>query len=405
MKKKKTLADQIKGAARLTIEATHSITDLVETMHHTIGGGPDVLGRPLEGVTKLLTAPTYGSIRKVTSVVGVGLDLAISRLAPLLNQLGAEGGAILAALNGVLGDYLAETNNPLAIEMKLCSGGAQVEIAKDALRAAFPKGERLLLVVHGSSLDETNWHRKGHDHGAKLAADRNYVPLYLRYNSGLHISQNGRAFASLLESLVAAWPRPVEEIVFLTHSMGGLVARSACLVAEEEGHAWRRKLHALITLGSPHHGAPLERGGNWVDMLLGISRYSAPLARLGKLRSAGVTDLRYGNVLDAHWEGRDRFAKEGDPRGSISLPKGVACFAIAGTTAKALGNSPPGDGIVPVNSALGRHKDPARTLNFADAHRWIALGTTHLDLLSSKHVYEKVLEWLDSATLLVRTGC
>ncbi len=397
MSDKKTLAGQLKGATRLAVEATRNITDVVETMHHTIGGGPALLGRPLEAVTKLLTAPTYGAIRGVTRVVGLGVEAAISELEPLLNQAGAERSALLAALNGVIGDYLVETSNPLAIEMRLCSGGAPLELTQEALLAAFPEGSRLLVLVHGSAMNEAQWTRKGHDHGVALSAELGYVPIYLRYNSGLHISQNGRAFAALLEQLVAAWPRPVEELAFLAHSMGGLVARSACLAGEAEGHAWRPKLRTLVTLGSPHHGAPLERGGNWVETLLGVSRYSAPLARLARLRSAGVTDLRHGNVLDAHWEGRDRFALEVDRRGALSLPANVECFAIAATNASRSAKSLRGDGIVPVNSALGRHKEAALAFALDDAHRWVAFGTGHLSLLSSKDVYAKLLEWLTPA--------
>jgi triacylglycerol esterase/lipase EstA (alpha/beta hydrolase family) len=192
---------------------------------------------------------------------------------------------------------------------------------EEALRAAFPEGERLLVLMHGSSMGEGAWQRKGHDHGRALATDAGFMPLYLRYNSGLHISKNGCGFAALLEQLVAAFPRPIDEIVLLAHSMGGLIARSACVIGEAEGHAWRQKLHTLVTLGTPHHGAPFERGGNWIDILLGVSRYSAPLASLGKLRSACVTDLRYGNVLDTDWQGRARFANSGDTRSPLSLAK------------------------------------------------------------------------------------
>ena len=371
--------------------------DEVEHHHEDDGQAKDggkqrvarqLLGKPLEGVTKLLTAPTYGTIRGVTKLVGAGLDYALGQLQPLLDRAGADRGAVLAALNGVIGDYLEATGNPLAIELRLCSGGVPLELTPEALAAKFPEGKRLLLLVHGSSMDELGWLRKGHDHGAALAKDRGFVPIYLRYNSGLHVSTNGRAFSSQLEQLFEAWPRPVDEVVLLAHSMGGLVSRAACHVAEDEGHAWRKKLSTLITLGTPHHGAPLERGGNWVDVLLEVSRYSAPLAQLGKLRSAGVTDLRYGNVLDAHWEGKDRFAKEGDPRGELSLPKGVECFAIAGTL------GPAGDGLVPIDSALGRHADRARALDFPESHQWIAQKTNHLDLLSSPEVYAKLLEFL-----------
>ena len=365
--KKPSLVAQLRGATKLAVEATRSVTDIVEKMHHTIAGGP------LERVTRLLTAPTYGTIRGVTTFVGSALDIALAKLQPLLDRSGGEQGALLAVLNGVLGDYLEQTANPLAIQMKL--------------RAESTAGTKLLVLVHGSSMDDVQWNRKGHDHGAALAKELGFTPVYLRYNSGLHVSENGRRFSAMLEDLVKDWPTPVEELVLLAHSMGGLVSRAACHVAEESKHRWRKKLRALITLGTPHHGAPLERGGNWVDVLLGISRYSAPLARLGHLRSAGVTDLRYGNVLDAHWQGRDRFSKHDDPRGELSLPAGVQCFAIAASLGPGKG-----DGLVPIDSALGRHD--ARALAFPEANCWVAAKTSHLDLLSSPEVYAKLLEWL-----------
>jgi hypothetical protein len=175
---------------------------------------------------------------------------------------------------------------------------------------------------------------------------------------------------------------------------GGLVGRSACYAGEAADHAWRATLKKLICLGSPHHGAPLERGGNWIDRLLGISPYSAPLSRLGKLRSAGVTDLRHGNVLDEDWSGRDRFAHGADTRKGLKLPEGVACYAIAATLSGAPRKRLRGDGLVPVPSALGRSRKPEVALEFPEAHRWIAYGTGHLELLNRNEVYEKLREWL-----------
>jgi pimeloyl-ACP methyl ester carboxylesterase len=198
----------------------------------------------------------------------------------------------------------------------------------------------------------------------------------------------------MLDQLFKAWPQPLEDLVFLGHSMGGLVARSACHIAEMENYPWRNKLRALVTLGTPHHGAPWERLGNWVDTLLAVSRYSAPLGRLGKLRSAGVTDLRYGNVLDMDWKDRDRFARGGDPRTGVGLPAGVECFAIAASKNLEVSTVLAGDGIVPVESALGQHQNPVFKLAFAPDHQWVAMGTTHLGLLGSKAVYGQILVWL-----------
>jgi hypothetical protein len=398
-RKARNSVDDLRGATRLAVEATRGVTDLVEAMYHEIAGGPRILGRPLETPARLVTGPVYGSIRHVTRLVGAGIDAALAGFAPLLGE-GAPGPkreALLAALNGVLGDYLAESGNPLAIEMRLRHRGHPLELERRALRLALPRaGGKVLVLVHGSCLNDRHWARSGRDRGAALARDLGFTPVYLHYNTGLHVSVNGRAFAALLERLVAAWPTTVEELVIVAPSMGGLVSRSACHYGEAGGHAWRRKLRALVCLGSPHHGAPLERGGHWVDLLLGISRYSAPLARLGKIRSAGVTDMRFGYVLDEHWEGRDRFAHARDGRTPLPLPAGVQCYAIAATKAPRGGGKRPGDGLVPVDSALGRHARPELTLGFPETHQWIAHGTGHIDLLARPRVYAKIRSWLSS---------
>ena len=387
--------DDLRGASRLAIEATRSVTALVEAMHRNIASGPAVLGRPLAKTAGLLTGLVYGSIRGVTWLVGSGIDKALAQLAPLLGESapGPEREAVLAVLNGVLGDYLQKTGNPLAIQMRLRHGGHPLRLERAALGEVFPRATgKLLLLVHGSSMNDLQWNRQGHDHGQALARDLGFTEVYLHYNSGLHISTNGRALAALLEQLANAWPVPLDEIAIVAHSMGGLLARSACHSAEAARHRWRGKLRKLVCLGSPHHGAALERGGSWVDLLLGISRYSAPLQRLGQIRSSGVTDLRFGNVLDAHWEGLDRFAHGGDRRTPLPLPEGVECFAAAATTALQAGGKLPGDGLVSVDSALGRHRDAALALAFSQ--EWIAYGTRHLDLLNRPEVYTQLAAWL-----------
>ena len=396
-KKARKHVEDLRGATRLAVEATKSVADLVQAMHVTIAGGPDILGRPLAGPARLLTGIVYGSIRGVTQLVGSGIDGALAQLAPLLGESapGVEREALLAVLNGVLGDYLSDTKNPLAIEMRLCHDGHPLELERAALRSLLPHaGSKLLVLVHGSCMNDRQRTRRGYDHGKELARDHGYTPVYVHYNSGLHISANGRALSELLAQLVREWPVPVEEIAILGHSMGGLVARSACHFSEAAPHAWRGKLRKLICVGTPHHGAPLERGGSFIDLLLGASRYSAPLARLGKIRSAGVTDMRFGSVLDAHWEGRDRFAFEEDARAELTLPEGVSCYALAGTSTRAPGTKLSGDGMVPVDSALGRHAKTELTLKFPEAHQAIAYGVGHLELLDRAVVYDTLHAWL-----------
>jgi hypothetical protein len=390
--------DDLRGAGRLAVEATRAVTDLVQAMHLTIGAGPKVLGRPLETPTRVLSDPVYRSIVGVTRFVGAGIDLALGRLAPLVGDRppGPQREAMLAVLNGVLGDYLSQTHNPLAIDMQLRRhDGHALELERPALRALLPDARgKLLVLVHGSCLTDRGWRRPGHDHVGALAAGLGYTPVYLLYNSGLHISTNGHSFAALLERLVAEWPVPVGSLAIVGHSMGGLVSRAACHDAEVRGHAWRRKLRKLVCLATPHHGAALERAGNWLELLLGVSRYSAPFARLGKIRSAGVTDLRFGNVLDEHWQDRDRFAHHADRCCPLPLPDGVECYAIAATTAPAPRDRLPGDGLVSVDSALGRHRDPERTLAFPETHQWIGFAMGHVQVLRRAETYATLRSWL-----------
>jgi hypothetical protein len=179
--------------------------------------------------------------------------------------------------------------------------------------------------------------------------------------------------------------------------MGGLVARSAMHVAGEARLQWPARVDDLVFLGTPHHGAPLERAGNWIDIVLGATPYAAPLARLGKVRSAGITDLRHGNLFDEDWDGRDRFARTGDRRRPLPLPAGVRCFVIAGTTGARPGDRKDrllGDGLVPLASALGRHADPGHTLAFAAERQWVGRRTGHLDLLARPEVCAQLRRWL-----------
>jgi pimeloyl-ACP methyl ester carboxylesterase len=313
--------------------------------------------------------------------VGFGLDTALAQLDPLLRGRSAmpRREAVQAALNGVLGDYLVASSNSLAIPMQLRQHGRPLELKEQT-------GGKLLVLVHGLCMNDLQWQREGHDHGAALAEALGYTPIYLHYNTGLPIAANGQAFAGALEALLAQWPVPVKELAIVGHSMGGLVARSACHAAQMAGHAWLRRLKKLVCLGTPHHGAPLERAGNWVDILLGVSPYTAPLARLGMVRSAGIKDLRHG-----------RFLPPGDPDAAMQLPRGVKVFVAAATKQQAPDAARkrlPGDGLVPVDSALGVHKSAALTLPIPKTRQQVFYGLNHFDLLSSAEVASQLVRWL-----------
>jgi len=394
----------LRGAARLATDATAGLTHLVEAMHERIARIPGLGAKALDGRTRGITGLVYKTIRGATRVVGGSLDALLALLAPALSPAvdddapSAEREAIVAALNGVLGDYLVATGNPLAVSMAFCRDGKPLALERAALAQRMPAaGPRLLVLLHGLCMNDLQWLRAGHDHGAALARECGYTPVYLRYNSGLHVSINGHALALQLESLLQAWPVPVERLVLLGHSMGGLLARSALHYGAQAGLRWPSRVDDLVCLGTPHHGAPLERAGHWVDLALGATPYAAPFARLGKLRSAGITDLRHGNLVDEDWVGRDRFARGADRRQHLPLPDGVRCYAVAATTGQESGDLKDrllGDGLVPLDSALGRHKNPARSLAFAEDRQLTCQRMNHLDLLNRPEVFSRLQQWL-----------
>ena len=403
--KKHLLPSDLHGASRLAIDATIGLTNLVESMHHNISRAPGILGTISDDPTRGITGFVYRSIRGVTRAVGGGLDLALGQVVELVKQESPSNArdAVVAALNGVLGDHLAASGNPMAIAMQLRREGEPLTLTKSALsRTIGHSSGRILLMVHGLCMSDSQWRRNGHDHGAMLAADpafaTPFTTVYLQYNSGQHISLSGRALAEQLQALHKAWPVPVEDLTIIAHSMGGLVARSACDFAEQAGQRWRGALKKIVFLGTPHLGAPLERGGNWVNVILDASPYTAAFARLAKIRSAGITDLRHAGVRDEDWQDQDRFASSitAKPH-DLPLPQGVQCYAIAAAIGKKSGSIAAtmlGDGLVPVHSALGQHKDPGRSLNFAKSHQWTGYNMNHMDLLDRKIVYRQIRKWL-----------
>lgn len=392
-------ARELRGLSALGVDAVVGITDIVEQMHLTILRGPRPVGPVPRGRTAGITGFVYRTVRGTTRWVGKGLDTALAWLpTPAAAGPAAPGReALRSAINGAWGDHLAARGNPLAIEMVLRHEGRALTLDKASLRQRFPGATpRLLVLVHGLGMNDLQWRRNGHDHGEALARDAGFTAVYLHYNSGLHVSDNGRRLSALLEALLAAWPVPVEELVLLGHSMGGLVLRSACHAAALAGQRWPRRLRGLVCLGTPHHGATLERGGHLVDIALGVSPYAAPLARLGHSRSAGVTDLRWGNLQDADWQGRDRHTQHRDDRQPTPPPAGVPLYLVAATrSAQApLPSRGRGDGLVPLASALGEHRNPALALAVPEAQRFVLTSAGHFDLLDSAQVATRLARWL-----------
>jgi pimeloyl-ACP methyl ester carboxylesterase len=392
----------LQGLSKLIIDATLNVTTIAEDLNRQIVHPPYLPSSTIQHVISGISSIIYSSVRGTTKLVGRGITKGLSQLAPERSIGGSfeQKETILSILNGVIGDYLNKEKNPLAIPMQFKYQGKTLPLQSKAIKEVYSKPSgKILLMVHGLCMDDIQWNRSGHNHGELLAKEFNSSPIYLRYNSGLHISENGLAFNSLLETLVQNWPVPIEEITILAHSMGGLVTRSAYNYGSLAQKTWTKHLKKIIFLGTPHLGAPLERVGNHVDYLLEAIPYTRPFARLGKMRSAGITDLRFGILVEEDWKNLDRFKNELEEATILPLPKEVTCYAIAASIQGSTTNIPLeqlGDGLVPIKSALGQHTNTTKSLQFKPSNTFIIRQINHLELLSNLEVHQKLKQYLSS---------
>lgn len=395
----------LRGLAQLGVNGVTATTELVEHLHHSITRVPGVRRVAEPPRTRGITGLVYRAIHGVTGVVGQSLDVILGAVAtaPARGRSAPARARALAILNGVIGDHLEASGNPLATPMALLGGDGTTVDDTAAAENGAASADRVAVFLHGLCMDERCWQppadRDSAAHLPGLIADEGWSVAHVRYNTGRHIHANGRDLEGLLERLVTQSEAPPRELALIGHSMGGLVARSALHQAQQRRSAWADKRPIrLVFLGAPHHGSPVERAGHGIDRLLGVSRYSAPFARLGKMRSAGITDLRHGNVLAGDAAHDDRFHPAGDTRNPTRLPAGATCFAIAATLDRDPATARSryvGDGWVPVPSALGWHDDPRLRLPVAPARTMVLTETGHLELLHHPEVARRVLGWLN----------
>jgi pimeloyl-ACP methyl ester carboxylesterase len=361
-----------------------------------------------DGATKGVHAAVRGGVRALPRGASEALALHARGDAPALGST-VRGGLALAAINGYAGDALVAEASPLALGMAIRVDGRDVEPAPEPLAEAFGGATgRLAVFVHGLVETEDSWRLppigRGsgvrRTYGERLADELGYSPLTLRYNTGLHISDNGRALAELLEATVAAWPVPVHEVTLVGHSMGGLVARSACHAGEQRDHRWIAAVRHVFALGSPHLGADLEKGANVLGWALSRIPETAPFGRLVNGRSVGIKDLRYGSLAEADWHGHDPDEYLRDRCEEVPFLPDAAYYFIGATLREPFGRVL-GDLLVRLPSASGAGREGGRSIPFeVDNGRHLS-GLTHFDLLNHPAVYDQLKAWLtrDPASL------
>jgi pimeloyl-ACP methyl ester carboxylesterase len=363
------------------------IPQLVEVAHTTVSAG------------------VYGALRGATTAAGRAAENAV----PARRVLSAtpRGAAALAALNGLIGDELEREGSALQQPMAVRVDGEAIALEPDALAAAFPDaGPRLVVFLHGLMETEFSWRLGGRpSYGERLADDLGLTPVYVRYNTGRHVSENGRSLADLIAALVDAWPAGVESIALVGHSMGGLVARSACHQAALDELPWAGRVRHVVTVGTPHMGAPLEQAVHVASAALGALPETRPFAAFLRRRSSGIRDLRQGSLVDQDWRDCDRDALRARACQEVPLLEGAThCFVSATVTRSArhpLGRLL-GDTLVLVPSASGRSR--TRRIAFRDEDGLHVGGTHHLALLNHPAVYAQLRDWLAAEPKVLAAG-
>jgi pimeloyl-ACP methyl ester carboxylesterase len=328
-----------------------------------------------------ISRTVYAGIGAGIRAASAGLRAAEKRgLGPRL-EAGPRGRQVLSAVNGLLGDRLVDERPELAIPMSVRLRASDVPLDTASLAAAFPQATGDVVVfLHGLGENDDSWNLRrdelGGTYGTRLA-DEAWTPVYLRANTGLPLAQNGVALASLLDGLVAAWPTDVRRIALVGHSMGGLIVRAACAVATDAETPWTGLVTNVVTLGTPHLGAPLERTVHLGARVLGVLPESAPIGRILEYRSVGILDLRRGLAADVQHLPHARYH--------------LVAATLAGSQRHPVSEIF-GDLLVRYPSAVGKARRGREMFPGADVLH--VPGTGHFGLLNHPAVTTALKNWL-----------
>ena len=380
-------ADEARALGTLAGGVIAGTASRVSEVHEAVVARTPARRGPVGTVHRAIARPVYASVRglgtAIATAAGTGVGATRPPSAPPLADSPAAALA-LGALSGITGDRVERDHPPLAPVMGVRAGGRAVAAEPRALAAAFPgAGPRVAVFVHGLCETEAAWRMFAPPegpatYGDRLRADFGHTPVYVRYNSGLAVRENGRRLADLLDAVVAGWPVAVEDVLVMGHSLGGLVAMQACHDADRRGLAWVRALRHVVCLASPHHGAPLAKGVHVAAAALARVPETRAFARILDLRSAGVRDLRHGSVEE------------------IPFVAGATYYAVSATVthdpAHPFGRIA-GDLLVRHESASGRGPR-GRHVPFEVRHGHHAGGLHHFHVVNDPDVYGRLRAWL-----------
>lgn len=358
-------------------------------------------GRVPESVHDAAVTSIYGAISGFLRVSSGAVRALAARGIGRPVESSPRGRRIVAAVNGLIGDELRMLDDPQAIVMAVRKDGVDVPGTGWQVGDAFRGGSSHIVVfLHGLCESDESWSLGERTHGttyaSRLAAETDATPVMIRYNTGLHVSENGKHLDVLLQQLIGAWPVQVTRITLVGHSMGGLVARAATNHATASGQTWHHLVRDVVCLGTPHTGARLEKVAHVGSRMLRFLPESRPLSAILDSRSAGIVDLRHGYISRDEWEGQDLTAQWGlDRIAAAPLPHAEYHFVAStlGATKRHPLSAVLGDLLVHFSSATGI----GRTGPVVDGARFEYVPSAHhFALLNHPRIADWLVEWINA---------
>lgn len=381
------------------------IIGTVREMHGAIarrafGATRFVGSRAPESLHDAVVTSVYGAISGVLRVSSGSVRALSARGIGRPVENNRVGRQIVAAVNGLIGDELRMLDDPQAIKMAARLDGEDVVATPFPLRQAYQQAtSHMVIFLHGLCESDESWFQRektvGTTYVARIAEDTDGTPVLVRFNTGLHVSENGRHLDVLIQQVVDAWPVEVTRITLVGHSMGGLVVRAATNHATAAGQIWPQLVKDIICLGTPHTGANLEKVAHLGSRLLRFWPETAPFGTILETRAPGITDLRHGYISQDEWEGQDLTAQWGLDR-IAAAPLAHAEYHFVAATLGATQRHPVsailGDLLVHFSSATGMGK----TGPVIDGARFEYLPSTdHFALLNHPQIGDWIVAWLN----------
>ncbi|MBC7595811.1 MAG: alpha/beta fold hydrolase [Kineosporiaceae bacterium] len=379
-----------------------TVRDVHRALSKRAFGATRFLGGQLpESLHDAVVTSVYGALSGILRVSSGSVRALSARGIGRPIESNAGGRRIIATVNGLIGDELRMLDDPQAIKMAVRKDGEDIAATPFPIKQAYRDGtSHLVILVHGLCESDESWFQRekinGTTYVARIAEETDGTPVLVRYNTGLHVSENGKHLDTLIRQLVDAWPVGVTRVTLVGHSMGGLVVRAATNYATAASEVWPQLVKDIVCLGTPHTGANLEKVAHLGSRLLRFWPVSTPLSAILEARSPGIVDLRHGYISQDEWEGQDLTSQWGLDR-IAAAPLAHAEYHFVGSTLGATRHHPfsavLGDLLVHFSSAAGMGRTGPVV---AGARFEYVPSAHHFALLNHPKIGDWLVEWLNA---------